>query len=406
VRTLDANLDPADPNHWIATTFQKRLLPAVVCGLLAACGGGDDDDGTTPPPPPPPAAQTANGVFKDANVSGLGYTSGGQTGLTSASGGFTYEVGQQITFRVGAVTLGSVAGKALITPMDLVTNGTTSTVAVQNVVRFLMMLDADGDATNGIAISDNVRTRAGQWTQVDFTTADLPAALATIRADAQSADGGTHVLPDAATAQAHFERTLRCARAGAFRGTYSGDDTGTFGALVLASNNNILGLVYSTVEDEFMSLVGQGGISSDQSANFVIGIVQGGARFNGSFSSPNALSGTWVNGTDDGNFTGTRIGGTANAVYRFTGAYAGDDAGLFSIDIDGNNAVTGVAYSVIDDELINITGTLNGTTLSVSAPNGTSATGQLNTTTGQLTGTWMNNTGGDGNFGGDGCRLN
>ncbi len=78
----------------------------------------------------------------------------------------------------------------MLTPLDLVANGATTDAGVQNRIRFLMMLDADGDPANGIAISDNVRARAAQWSQVDFATADLPAALATIIADAQSADAG------------------------------------------------------------------------------------------------------------------------------------------------------------------------------------------------------------------------
>ena len=376
---------------------------ALLVATLAGCGGGDDGGPSTPGPTPTP--QTATGTFKDSNVTGLSYASGGQSGQTGAGGSFTYEVGQNVTFSVGAVTLGSAPGRALLTPMDLVANGSTTDTGVQNRIRFLMMLDANGDPADGIAISDNVRARAAQWTPVDFATADLPGALATIIADAQSADGGTHVLPDATAARAHFERTLRCTRAGAFRGTYTGDDRGVFGMLVLASNNNILGLVYSTVEDEFASVLGTTGISADQNASFLVGNA-GSGTFSGRFSSPNEVTGTWASGTDDGAFTGTRMGGTANAVYRFTGAYAGDDAGLFTFDVDANGQVTGVGYSVLDDEQLNLTGTLNGSTLTITVTNGATANGIANTTTGQLSGSWMNPTGGDGTFIGDGCRLN
>jgi hypothetical protein len=276
---------------------------------------------------------------------------------------------------------------------------------VQNTVRFLLMLDADGDASNGIMISDSVRTRAASWAQVDFTTTDLPAALATIIADAISADGGTHVLPDATAARTHLEATVRCTRAGAFRGTYAGDDRGVFGILVLASNNNLLGLVYSTVEDEFFSAIGTAGISLDQEAAFVVGNTSSGGSFSGRFTSANSVTGTWSNAPDAGTFTGNRIGGTADAEYRFTGAYAGNDAGLFSFDVDTADRITGVAYSVLDDEQLTLTGTVSGTTVSGTVTGGSTFTGTLNKATGSLSGTWMDTAGGSGNFGGDGCRL-
>ena len=50
-----------------------------------------------------------------------------------------------VTFSVGGVALGTVAAEEVITPVDLVPDGTTDTPAVQNIVRFLMMLDDDGD---------------------------------------------------------------------------------------------------------------------------------------------------------------------------------------------------------------------------------------------------------------------
>src|SRR5688500_14086084 len=137
---------------------------AMVFALaLAGCGGGGGGS-DNPNPPKHPAPQTAKGVFKDSNVCGLENTTDGQTGYTNSSGGFTYEVVQQCTFRVCNVSLGATAGKALITPVDLVANGTGTSVEVENRVRFLMMLDDDGNPLNGINIVEAVRTRAQQWT--------------------------------------------------------------------------------------------------------------------------------------------------------------------------------------------------------------------------------------------------
>ena len=378
---------------------------------LAGCGGGGSDSGGSNPPPPPPAPQTAQGVFKDSNVSGLGYTSGGQTGVTNASGGFTYEVGQQVTFRVGNVSLGATAGKALITPVDLVANGTGTTVEVENRVRFLMMLDDDGNPLNGINIVEAVRTRAQQWTQVDFAAADLAAALATIRADVQSATGGTHTLPDAAIARAHLAATFRCAYSGGFRGTYAGDDAGRWGMLVFP-NGNVFGIGYSITEDEgFTTGALSTAVAVDQNRAFISGNTTTGASFSGRFTSPDAVSGNWqfAGTTDDGTFTGTRLGGLANALYRFSGAFVeqgGGDAGLFTFDVSDTDTVSGFAYSIPGDELVNLTGTVSGTTLTgQSTPAGITFTATLNKATGQLTGgTYQGDL--PGSFSGAGCRLN
>jgi hypothetical protein len=391
------------------------LACALILSLtLTGCGGGgsDDDGGGGGPPPPPPPPTTAQGVFKDANVIGLSYTSGGQTGVTNASGVFTYELGQQITFRVGGVSLGSTAGKALITPLDLVPGSTADSVAVLNRVRFLMMLDDDSNPfVNGITILESVRTRAQQWTQVDFATADLAAALATIIADVQSATGATHTLPAADIARAQLVVNVRCAFGGAFRGTFTGDDSGRFGFVTFQPNGNVLGIGYSPGDQTGFTTGGLSTpIAADQTRSFIAGTTSSGASFSGSFTSPDAVSGTWRNGaTDDGTFTGTRIGGLANAVYRFTGGYVengGGDAGLFTFDINATDQVTGTAYSIPGDELITLTGNVNGTALSGTTSTGMAFAATLIKATGQLSGGTYVGPDGSGIFSGSGCKLN
>lgn len=390
------------------------MLGAVaICGAmaLAACGGGGGggDGGTLGTTP-----QTATGVFKDSNVVGISYTSGGQSGVTGTDGRFTYEVGKSVTFKVGSVTLGSATGKSLITPVDLVSSGTSSTMAVQNIARFLMMLDADGDASNGVTISDNVRARAGSWNQVDFATSDLTTALANVIADARSADAGTHSLPDAATARSHLESTFRCAYSGGFRGAYTGGDKGRFG-LMITKDGAAIGVGSSSSNPGF-GFIAQAGapIVPAQNVTFVAGVTSSGASFSGSLSSPDALSGNWndVDHAISGTFSGTRVGGAVNAEYRFTGIFGSNqnstaDVGLFTFDIDPNNAVTGYAYSLISDQLVTLTGNLVGTTLSGSASSGATVSGTLDKVTGALTGTWNNaSAAGAGTFAGTGCRLN
>ncbi len=168
------------------------------------------------------AGTSATGVFRDSTVAGLGYSSGSHSGVTDSEGRFTYDIGQSISFSVGSIPLGTVAiAKQLITPVDLVANGTVSATYVVNVVRFLMMLDQDGDPSNGIQISAAVTAAATSWAPIDFTTSDLPTALAADLLSARAADGGSHTLPDAGTAQSQLTAALHCAYSGGFTGSVS-----------------------------------------------------------------------------------------------------------------------------------------------------------------------------------------
>lgn len=387
--------------------FRYRLLYLLLVVFLAACGGGGTPDDTNPPTDDTNPPTTAIGQFKDSNIAGISYVSGEQSGVTGSDGSFTYEVGETVTFSIGGVTIGTSIGKSIITPIDFVSGGSSSSVEVQNIVRFLLMLDDNGDQSDGINISPSVQTIAESWSQVDFSTADLSSELVTFISDAASVDGGLHTLPDADAARAHLESTLRCSYAGAYKGTFSGDDSGSFGFLVDASNGNVTGIAYSTVFDEYAGLIGMVPISYDQDVAFVSGIAGEGGTFGGQFTSVNEVSGSWQTGPDGGSFSGSRIGGAVDAAFRFTGVYSGGGFGLFTFDVSESNDVTGVAYSISDDELLPFSGTVSGTSLTVSASDGSGAVGTLNTATGELSGTWDDPVESlSGTFFGSGCALN
>ena len=396
-------------------TLSYSVLGIILLFGLVSCGGGGDGGGTT--------AVTATGVLKDNNVSGVTYASGGQTGITGTDGSFTYVVGQPIGFSVGGVTIGSSTGQGVVTPVDMVPNGTTSTPEVINIVRFLLMLDADGDPTNGIAISPAVQAIADTWPAVDFTASDLATELTTIISDASSADGTTHTLPDSATAQSHLESTLLCVRAGGYRGTFTGDDSGPFGVLVDASSGLLSGYAFSNADQALLTLTGTSAVSLDQNATFISGETSSGATFSGQFNGSDVISGNWnLSSTNEsGTFSGNRIGGAADAVYRFTGDFTTDAGspvtsyGVFTFDIDSANAVSGVAYTIVAsdgtlDELAPFSGTLSGTSLSASIYDGstldTTISGTLDTAAGTVTGTWSDTSGNSGTFTGSGCQLN
>lgn len=393
--------------------YSVSFLALYVLFTLTACGGGGGGGGGGTA-----TGGTATGVFKDSNVSGMTYVSGAQSGLTGTDGSFTYEVGNTVTFSVGGVTVGSTTGKSLVTPIDLVTGGDSNNTQVQNIVRFLLMLDENGDPDDSITISSAVQAVSSTWSQVDFTTNDLATELTTIISDAATADSTAHTLPTIATAQAHLESTLLCARAGAYRGTFSGDDNGPFGILVDAGTGLLSGFAYANLDEELLVLSGQQAVTPDQNATFVTGNVSSGATFSGQFTGVDQLGGSWQLSPFAGTFSGARIGGAANAAYRFTGAFSGDARGLFSFDVDNSDNVTGVAYTVfangdgVINELSSFSGTVSGSILSAEVrENGllsSTISGTLNKNTGALSGTWFDNeaNGNSGTFSGSGCKLN
>ena len=359
-----------------------------LCFLVACGGGGSSNGGNTPSPPSPP--QTAEGRFIDTVVEGLSFTSGDQMGTTDNEGTFTYEVGQNVTFSVGAVDIGSAVGSDIITPVDLTSSNSTM-LDTQNIVRFLLMLDVDSNATNGITISNEVQLMAENWVQVDFTSSDFEANLATIVSDVAAVDNRTPVLPSAMDAKAHLEETLACLSSGIFKGTYSGQDNGTFllwiqheryDPLVFGDATARVGvtsaLVFSSDENLVSGVAPQQGLSFDSDQSFISGLVSTGAEFSGEFVNYAAITnGNWVNSifNESGTFNGERVGGSEDAVYRLSGFFnlqgmdfSADYTGVVAMDIFDDNSVSGVMVTLRGDETM-LTGTLTGNSISVSGGN-------------------------------------
>lgn len=390
----------------------RKFATSGLVVLLTACGGGGD--GSSAP------ATTATGYFKDSNTQGVRYVSGGQSGVTGADGSFTYEVGNPVTFSVGGVALGSVTvGRSVVTPVDLVASGATSSQAVQNLVRFLMMLDNDANPANGIQISPAVQAAAASWSAVNFDQpeANFTAAVGPIVTAANTADGtGTHALPTAATAQTHMEGTLRCARSGGFKGTYGGGDSGRFGFLIDAATGMVSGIGYSNAGHNRFDITGTTAVSLNQSAAFTSGVTTTGATYSGRMTTPDAVTGSWNNAPLSGTFSSSRVGGALNAKYRFTGQFwngGGMPAayGLYTFDINSSNQVTGFAYDVSNDTSVTLSGTVGatagaGTGLMGTTSSGVSFTATINLAAGTVSSATWNGGGSSGSFTASGCQLN
>jgi hypothetical protein len=292
---------------------------------------------------PGPAGTAVTGVFHGETVVGLGYVSGTHSGLTDTSGAYTYEVGQGIAFSVGAVSIGALAtAKALVTPVDLVAQGTGPSNHVLNVVRFLMMLDQDGNPNNGIQISQAVTAAAASWVPVDFDTTDLPTALGPIIQQASAADGVSHVLPDAATAQAQLRTGFYCTHSGNYYGTFgekrlAGDGRGDFVASVfpdgsmhsIAYGNSLLTGFNVQTNDAVSPLLDGTFAQSDDSA---------GVRLQGSFADPTVLSGIYL-APIGGSFEAIADASVA-ATYKFIG-----DSGSINFGMDDSNQISGDGFA-------------------------------------------------------------
>jgi hypothetical protein len=190
------------------------LLAGGQCTIFYSSGDDDDDDEETGNAT---VVVVANGVLVDAPVEGVRYESGTLAGITGSSGEFRYEVGNTVRFSIGDIALGRpVAGKAVITPLDLVENGTSDTPAVINIARLLQSLDSQpGDAI--ITIPAKVRAAAVRSNPavaaaiefMDFS--DEPAfinAASQLVAVLAGDYPFTAVLVDADQARAHLERSL------------------------------------------------------------------------------------------------------------------------------------------------------------------------------------------------------
>lgn len=180
-----------------------HLLAVSIIGLiLSACGGGGGDGGQPIVTIPTPTIQT--GVFIDSLVIGVYYETQTKSGVTNAAGEYQYIDGETVTFSIGGIVLGSTIAAPVVTPVDIVEGATdASDPAVSNIIRLLLTLDVDGDASNGLDLTIATAVAVDSSIAVDSPTfeTDVTALLGSIKGSGTS-------LVDVTTAIAHFDETL------------------------------------------------------------------------------------------------------------------------------------------------------------------------------------------------------
>lgn len=388
------------------------LLSAAIC--VSACGGGGGGGSAAPPPPPPPSPPplSLTGQFKDANVSGLSFSTTTHSGITNAMGVFNYQFGETVEFSVGGVVIGFATGGDIITPIDLVVGGTSENTEVRNIVRFLMMLDENEDPTDGISISQSVRDVATNWTQVDFATNDLANELVMIISDVSSVDNRTAPLPSASAASDHLTSTAHCVMSGYFVGSYSGDRAGTIVVIV----NPATGRVFARIPGSPVDYETDDPISVDDTRTFVADANDGSSdNFEGRFDSYDQISGVWTLGSDTGSFMASRVLSDPSATYRFTGEWHRDVIrprmeGPLVLNVDAQGNLDGESTEIATGAVYTAMGSFDGSDFDYdwTTASGTDAGNRTGTVDGNLyvEGTGSNNAGATRPWIAQGCRLN
>ncbi len=407
-------IDPIDKRLSGALMFAAPLL------LLSACGGGGGSGAASNQPPPPPApAAIQSGVFKDINVSGLTFSSGGESGTTDAAGRFTCETGADVSFDIGSVALGSASCSTLVSPPALVTSGRFEDPEAINIARFLQLLDVDGSPQNGITISSGIQEVADSWPTIDFSAEDLASQLTPVFSDIQSVDGRTVTeLPSAADAFAHMDTILACAYGGAFVGSFSGTNNG---AIAFAFARRLFG--FSLNEFEFMAfdaeeefiLSTSGPYDLSVRSSFDSSAFDDSVLIEGSFSDPNTISGIWSFPPENssGSFTASRISDDSG-IGRHTGTFFANEArGVVSLTFLEDSSVTGTGFDIIEgtqfeisappvqSSQFDLTITGAGETLIANAELFVDSAGSV-----RMQGSWDDGSQSGGQFSTIGCRLN
>jgi len=115
---------------------------------IVGCGGGGGSSSNT---------EALEGVFADAPVMGLKYVSKTYSGITDSAGVFKYKAGENVTFKIGNLTLGTVVAKDIITPIDLGGGDLNNpTIKAKNIAMLLQNFNTDRFNQNYIRISSDI----------------------------------------------------------------------------------------------------------------------------------------------------------------------------------------------------------------------------------------------------------
>jgi len=186
----------------------KNINSLMGCGvvlvstfLMSACGGGGSSSSGTQP-----ASTTKTGVLLDSAVSNISYQTATQSGTTNASGEFSYQDGETVTFSIGSLKFPATTAGSVVTPVSMAGATVVTDPQASNIARLLQSLDEDGNPDNGISIPAGAATAAAPVDfNVDGATFEGNSAVVNLVANSGSS---TTSLISAVDAEAHVNATL------------------------------------------------------------------------------------------------------------------------------------------------------------------------------------------------------
>ena len=193
----------------LLSRYRFSVFAAIL--LLTACGGGGGDSGASGAAAAPstgtgtgsPSASVSTGVLVDSPVTNIHYKTPTHQGSTNAKGEFSYAPGETVAFSIGDIGIGEGPAKGVMTLLDLTGASTIDDTATINIARLLQSLDEDGDATNGISLSDQAHL-AGTGMGLNFSSGSFDLDVVNLVANG----GGQGVLVSAEDAKAHLQSQL------------------------------------------------------------------------------------------------------------------------------------------------------------------------------------------------------
>ena len=408
----------------------------TVCLALVIYGCDDCDKSSDSKPFTSVSEVSSNeelmkGAFVDSNVAGLDYICDSTKDVTTSNGMLECINEKTVTFSVGNVTLGSAKCDKIITPASFSDNKTV----VQNVVRFLQMLDSDQNVENGISISQDVRQDAEDWGEVNFSsTKDFEnrvnkEILPRVKKFIPNAS-----LPDTNSAMSHFENSFYCAYSGIYKGEYSGFFNGDF-YFVIPSKDEVFSIAKTRINAKRGAVYGfvLEGIDLENSN----GVLTNGSQmeickkptfhsnnsaknvgFYGMFNGVDFIEGEWLIDNKDGFFSATRVDSEyeLDTVYRLTGVAFSDSTFTHApmvIDILPKNKAIAYVYEINMSEdsvesyaLYKFEGTVSKDGSFILKSSGSELKGVFNNVTLEAKGKWLKDNETVGSFNVKGCVLN
>ena len=203
--------------------MKYRVLSAIsltsIVLAIAACSGGSS---TT-------TSSTSTGTVVDAPVVGLSYVCGSSSGLTDATGSYTYTKGDSCTFSIGNVTVGTVSAvpqDGIVTPQDMaaVLRASTDDLNALAIAQFLQSIDSKttpGVITISSAVTTALSNVTAQSILTDglcFGSVDPSNCQNKLSALVSSATAGKNALVTTAAAKVALEAGMLAAKVSNLKG--------------------------------------------------------------------------------------------------------------------------------------------------------------------------------------------